>query len=72
MDRPGELLLTYIPEIKSWCYEYVYSGTREHKGNLDIFYLRNGEVIDKALDLKEVIIHDTKEPRDYAIRIHSQ
>lgn len=71
MDRPGKIQITYIPQQNCWKYEHVYMDTGTHKGNIDIFYYRDGVLIEQEINLHHAMIPDHPN-YDFAIRIHSQ
>ena len=67
MDKPGIIKVTRVDG--GWRYECVYMLSETHKDNLDIYYYKDGNLIDMVLDTHHIIVPDNPHI-DYAIRIH--
>lgn len=69
MTRPGVIKVSIV--TNGWKYENVYADTEEHKGNLDVYFYKDGELVDMILDTHHVIIPD-KNKLNFTIAVHKE
>ena len=69
MNRLGVIKVSKV--TNGWKYENVYADTEEHKGNLDVYFCKDGEIVDMILDTHYVIIPD-KNKLNFTITVHKE